>query len=112
MEVALLNVRIVFQKNTADVDAIGNRISSWEDYYSCFASLGGENGKRAETAAAGQTVDHADASFTVRFCSALKGVTAGGYRIMYGNDIYNIRSVDHRNNKRKCLKFYCEKAGR
>lgn len=112
MEVALLNVRITVQKSSVMADGIGNHVASWEDFYSCHATLGGESRSRTEQEAAGQTADHADAAFTVRFCAALKDVTAGKYRILYGDEIYNIRSIDHRNNRRKCLKFYCEKVRR
>lgn len=111
MEVALLNAQVLFQRNTASVDAVGNRILSWEDYYSCHATLGGE-GKNGEQDAAGQTTDHADAAFTVRYCDALKDVVSGKFRILYGDEIYNILSVDHRNNKRKSLKFFCKKVRR
>lgn len=35
MDIALLNVQIMFQKNGVEVDEIGNHINSWNDYYSC-----------------------------------------------------------------------------
>ena len=44
MKAALLNEKIVIQKNTVVADAIGNRKNVWEDYYSCFATIGGEGG--------------------------------------------------------------------
>ena len=34
MEVALLNVRITFQKNSVIVDEIGNHRNEWKDIYS------------------------------------------------------------------------------
>ena len=39
MEVALLNVRITFQKNAVTKDAIGNHKNEWIDYYSCYATV-------------------------------------------------------------------------
>lgn len=33
MDVALLNQRIVFQKNAVITDSIGNHKNSWIDYY-------------------------------------------------------------------------------
>ena len=36
MEIAKMNERITIQKNTTVVDAIGNHINRWEDYFSCF----------------------------------------------------------------------------
>ena len=33
MEIALLNVKVTFQKNSVAADDIGNRKNVWEDYY-------------------------------------------------------------------------------
>ena len=35
MDVAAMNVRIMFQKNEMVSDAIGNHENVWTDYYSC-----------------------------------------------------------------------------
>ena len=43
MEVALLNVRITFQKNSVIVDKIGNHQNEWADVYSCYATVSGES---------------------------------------------------------------------
>ena len=43
MKVSLLNEKILFQKNSVVSDTIGNRENVWEDYYSCFATIGGES---------------------------------------------------------------------
>ena len=75
MDVALLNQRIVFQKNAVITDSIGNHKNSWIDYYSCAATIGGESGK--ETSVAGTTVENTDITFTVRFCAAGAGSPAG-----------------------------------
>lgn len=48
MEVALLNVRITFQKNEVISDAIGNHRNEWTDYYSCYATVSGESGSEKE----------------------------------------------------------------
>ena len=66
MEIALLNVKVTFQKNSAVADDIGNRKNVWEDYYTCHATVSGESGQ--EKAVAGLTVAEADIAFTVRFC--------------------------------------------
>lgn len=110
MKVSLLNEKILFQKNTVVSDTIGNRKNEWEDYYSCFATIGGEGGK--ENAEAGQTVDGASITVTVRFCSQLVDIVSTGFRILFRGEIYNILSVDHMNYKKKSLKFRCEKARR
>ena len=41
MDVALLNVKITFQKNAVEVDAIGNHKNGWTDYYTCYATVSG-----------------------------------------------------------------------
>lgn len=113
MDVAAMNVRVMFQKNTVEEDAIGNHINVWEDYYSCHATVSDSVGKSsAESDAAGQTVGHPDISFTVRFCRKAKAVDTTGFRILWEGGIYNILKVDHLNNKKRALKFKCEKAGR
>ena len=33
MDIALLNVPVIFQKNEVTVDDIGNHINQWTDYY-------------------------------------------------------------------------------
>lgn len=63
MKISLLNEKILFQKSAVVSDGIGNRKNAWEDYYSCFATIGGEGGN--EKAEAGLTVDGASISFTV-----------------------------------------------
>lgn len=113
MDVAAMNVRIVFQKNEAVSDSIGNRTNTWADYYSCHATISDSVGKSsAESDAAGQTVDHSDISFTVRFCRKAKAVDTTGYRILWDGEIYDILKIDHLNNKKRALKFKCQKAGR
>ncbi|MFD1403747.1 phage head closure protein [Robinsoniella peoriensis] len=110
MEVALMNVRIIFQKNAVTVDAIGNHINGWTDEYSCYATVSGEGG--SEKAAAGLVVEDSDLSFTVRYCKKAAQVTADGYRVVFADSLYNIVSIDHLNYKKKALKFKCEKARR
>ena len=39
MEIALLNVKVTFQKNFVAADDIGNRKNVWEDYYTCHAII-------------------------------------------------------------------------
>ena len=110
MEIALLNVKVTFQKNSVAADDIGNRRNVWEDYYTCHATVSGESGN--EKAAAGLTVAKSDIAFTVRFCKQAAEVTADGFRIRFDGEVYNIVSVDHMNYRKKALKFRCEKARR
>ncbi len=39
MDVAHLNEKITFQKNSVEVDAIGNHKNGWSDYYACCKIL-------------------------------------------------------------------------
>ena len=110
MDVALLNQKILVQKSEVTVDAIGNHLNQWMDFYSCYATVSGESGQ--ERAAAGLTVAEANIAVTVRFCKRAAEVTADGFRILFDGEIYNIAAVDHMNYKKKTLKFRCEKARR
>lgn len=113
MDIAALNVKIMFQKNETVVDTIGNHQNQWSDFYSCYATLSDSEGKSsAETAVAGQLLDQSDISFTVRFCKRTLAVTSTGYRILWNGDIYNILKIDHLNFKKRALKFRCEKVRR
>ena len=58
------------------------------------------------------TVVDSDIAFTIRFCKRVAEVTADGFRILFGGEIYNIVAVDHMNYRKKTLKFRCEKARR
>lgn len=110
MDIGLLNLRILIQKNAVVSDAIGNRKNNWTDYFSCYATIGGESG--TEVHRTGETLESADLTFTVRYSSETAAVTPSGYRIVYGGELYNILAVDHQNNKRKSLKFRCSKMRR
>ena len=110
MEIAALRVKIMFQRQEAVVDGIGNQTNRWEDYFACRATVGGEGG--TEKAVAGTTVEDADISFTVRFCRAAEAVSSSGFRIVFREELYDILAVDHLNYKKKALKFRCRKVRR
>lgn len=114
MDIAGMNVKITFQKNTLVTDRIGNHTNVWTDYYPCHAAVSGENGSAngGETEAAGTTVDHSNTDFTVRFCSLVKAVTQDEYRIIMNGEIYNIIGIDHMQYKGKAYKFRCRKERR
>lgn len=110
MDIAALNVKIMFQKSETLVDQIGNHKTVWSDYFLCHATANGEGGN--ESAVAGQIVDNADIAFTVRFCKAANAVTTTGFRIVFQEEFYNILSIDHLRFKRNALKFKCKKVRR
>ena len=110
MEVALLNIRIQFQKNTITADEIGNRKAEWATFYSCYATVSGEGG--SEKSVAGLIVDDSDLSFTVRYCNLFSAITATECRIVFQGDVYDVVAIDHFNYKKKALKFKCKKVRR
>ena len=110
MDIVLLNVKIAIEKNEVVVDEIGNRRNTWAEYYSCFATVGGEGGR--ETSVAGITVDDSDISFSIRYCKKASFINNTEYRVVFEGETYNILSVDHMNYKKKSLKLRCQKARR
>ena len=110
MKVALLNEKILIQKAVVYADAIGSRKNAWEDYHSCFATLGGEGG--SETNAAGKTVDVSDIAFTIRWCEKVSEIESTRYRVIFHDEIYNILVIDHMNFKKKSIKLKCQKVRR
>ena len=109
MDISLLNQKITVQKNTVTVDEIGNHLNTWEDFYSCHATVSGEGGK--EALSAGQTHAEETVDFTIRYCGKAKEITSTGYRILMDGDHYDIVAVDHQNYKRRSLKLRCRKGG-
>jgi len=110
MEIARLNVKILFQKSSVLVDTIGNHKYDWTDYYSCHATVSGEGG--SEKAVAGLIATDSDLAFTVRYCKATAGITVDEFRVLFDGGIYNIVAIDHLNFKKKALKFKCQKVRR
>ena len=92
MDIAAMNTGIIFQKCEVVADRIGNRKSVWTDYHSCFATISDSVGRSSvEGTAAGLTTEHADISFTVRFCKKMMAVDTTGFRILWSGGVYNIR---------------------
>ena len=110
MDVAALNVRIPFQQNETVVDKYGNHKNTWTDYFSCYATLGGETGQ--EQAVVGETVENTEVNFTVRYSSETAVIISTKYRILYADELYDIIAVDHLNMKKHALKFKCRKVRR
>ena len=110
MDIALLNRKVTVQKNTVVVDDIGNHVSKWDDFYSCYATISGESPN--ESTSVGTVVDNTKGDFSVRWCKAVSEVTPDGYRVVYNGEIYNILGTDHQNFKKKSVKPKCQKARR
>lgn len=113
MKVELLNVRIFITKNSVIADAIGNHKNQWTEYYTCYATAsGGGSSVNDETEAAGTTVSNERIDFTIRWCKKAEAIDADHYRVQFGDDLYNIVSVDYMNFKKKCIKLRCQKVRR
>ena len=113
MDVAALRSRVTFQKNETVTDKYGNHKNVWTDYYSCFATMGGEGlASSKEEQVAGVTVEDFSMTVTVRYCKKAAAISSTGYRVMFEGEIYNIENIDHLNYKNRALKFSCRKERR
>lgn len=110
MNIALLNEKVTFQKSKVKVDDIGNRLNVWEDYFSCYGTISGENGAESENA--GTTNDHAEMYVTVRWCRQVTGISPLNFRLVFHDEVFDIIGIDHMNYKKICLKFRCRKERR
>lgn len=110
MKIELLNVRIIVMKNTVVTDSIGNHRNEWQPYYTCYATISAEGGK--EMTDAGMVVDDSTVDFTIRWCRKSTAITSTGYRVRFGDELYDILTVDHLNYKRKSIKLHCRKVRR
>lgn len=106
MDAAALRSKVTFQKNEAVTDKYGNHKNAWTDYYTCFATIGGEGmaGSKEEQAA-GTTVEDFSMTVSVRYCQKAAAIDSTHYRVMFMGGIYNIVNIDHMNFRKKSLKF-------
>lgn len=98
------------QKSAVTFDEIGNHKAEWQDFYTCFATVGNES--PSEETAAGTVVDNSKINFTVRWCSVVSEIDGSKYRVKYNDEIYDILGIDHMNFKKKSVKLKCQKARR
>lgn len=106
MNIAGLRVRIIIQKNETVKDRYGNHKSTWTDYFTCWSTA--VTGGSDETEEAGQTVEKNKLDFTVRYSSETAQVNSKEYRILLGDRIYNILSIDEMGFKRNSRKIHAE----
>lgn len=115
MDIAAMNVRVIFQKNETVTDKYKNNNNEWTDYFSCYATVGGTSGggqNGSESQDAGQTNDVSSLTFTVRYSSETAAVDVTNYRLLYDGEIYDIIAINYLNLKKHALKFRCRKARR
>ena len=79
MVTALLNEKVSFLKNTVKTDTVGNHKNEWDEYYTCFATIGGEGmASSKEEEVAGTTVEDVAMTVTVRYCAKTAAITSTG----------------------------------
>ncbi|MBR0392321.1 MAG: phage head closure protein, partial [Oscillospiraceae bacterium] len=89
MDVAALRSKVTFQKNETVTDKYGNHKNAWTDYYTCFATIGGEGmASSKEEQVAGTTVEDFSMTVSVRYCQKTAAITSTGYRVMFMDEIY------------------------
>ena len=106
MNIAGLRTRITFQKNETVVDRYGNHTSAWTDFFSCWATAVTSGLSFSEGEAAGHTVEADRLDITVRYSSETAVVNSKQYRILLGDRIYNILSIDEMGFKHNSRLFH------
>ncbi len=108
MNIAGLRVRINIQKNEAVTDQYGNHKSIWQDYFSCWATAVTSVLSTKEEESAGHTVEADRLDLTVRWSSETAIVNSKQYRVLIGDRIYNILSIDEMGFRYSSRKFHTE----
>ena len=108
MNISGLRVRINIQRNETVVDKYGNHKSVWTDYFSCWATAVTSGLSAGEEESAGHTVEADRLDITVRYSSETAVVNSKQYRILLGDRIYNILSIDEMGFKHNSRKFHTE----
>jgi len=107
-----LNVRITIQKSVVQKDKYQNHISSWQDYFTCWATAvaSGKSAEETHNAAFTQEDDRLD--ITVRYCTETAAVNSKEYRILVNGHIYDITSIDDMGFRKNSRKFHTERVER
>ena len=108
MNIAGMRVRITIQKNTTVIDRIGNHTYGWTDYFTCWATAVTSGLSTSEEEAAGHTVEADRLDLTVRYSSETAAVNAKQYRVLLGDRIYNILSIDEMGFKHNSRKLHTQ----
>ena len=112
MNVSGLNVRVTIQKSVAKKDKYRNRLSVWEDYFTCWAAAMANGRDADETENAGHTEEADRLDITVRWCTETAAVDSKQYRIILNGRIYNITGIDEMGFRRNSRKFHARLAER
>lgn len=106
MNISGLCVRIIIQRNETVVDKYGNHKSAWNDFFPCWATAVTSGLSSGEEESAGHTVEEDRLDITVRYSSETAVVNSKQYRILLGDRIYNILSIDEMGFKHNSRKFH------
>ena len=112
MNIAGMRVRITIQKSATQEDRYGNHTSVWVNYFTCWATAVTSGLSSREEEAAGHTVEADRLDMTVRWSSETAAVDSKQYRILLGDRIYNILSIDEMGFHKNSRKFHTELAER
>ncbi len=110
MKISLLNERIELQKSVVEVDSIGNHKNIWSKYYSCYATISSESPK--EETSSGAIWDESKIDFTIRCSKEVSVLSSVGFRVIFHNNIYEIKGIDHMNYSKKSIKLHCKRCER
>ena len=108
MNISGLRVRITIQRNETVTDRYGNHKSTWTDFFTCWATAVTSGLSSSEQETAGHTVEADRLDFTVRYSSETAAVNSKQYRILLGDRIYNILSIDEMGFRRNSRKIHTE----
>ncbi len=112
MKISSLNTRITIEENVVVSDTIGNRTNEWREYYSCFATIKIDISGSSENSEVGLVIDHNKLNFLIRYCNKVKNINSTNYRVVFQDEIYDIKAVDLMNLKKKSIKLVCKKVDR
>lgn len=103
MQAGLYRTKVVIQQKTITQDEIGNEISTWANYKTCWCYANGLSGREYWEAA----VIHQEntVEFVFRWHPYLDQVNTTEYRILFNNQIYNINLIDNIQFKNKTVKM-------
>lgn len=110
MKISLLNQKILIQKLDVKTDNIGNQIDNWKDYVSVFTTISGQSPN--ESIQNGAIWDVGSINFTLRYQKKLEYIDSKNYRIIFRNEIYDIKGIDYLSFKKKVIKINASKIER
>lgn len=90
-DIAEMNQRITILENKTVIDEIGNHTATFENIFSCWASVSVKTS--TENTDAGTTKEVQTLEFTIRQSSQTKCLSTSIHRIAFQNVIYDIQSI-------------------